>query len=153
VRLVHYSAKPLGLPLRPIDPERKVGLGKPPGFWVSVDGNGDGWKEWCESEDWGMGTLKFAHEIELAPAANVLKIEGAAALDEFHWEFVRPNAHRYDYDAIDWPRVMSLHQGIIIAPYIHERRLSDVVNWYYTWDCASGVIWDLKAIDRIELKP
>ena len=26
------------------------------------------------------------------------------------------------------------------------------MNWYYTWDVASGCIWDLNAIDNIELK-
>ena len=43
------------------------------------------------------------------------------------------------------------YQGIIIAPYLWTRRHHESTGWYYSWDCASGVIWDARAI--AELKP
>ena len=37
--------------------------------------------------------------------------------------------------------------GIIIAPYQWYCRMT--VDWYYTWDCASGCIWNLDAIESV----
>jgi hypothetical protein len=45
---------------------------------------------------------------------------------------------------IDWLRVAQKSAGIIIAPYIWERRLH--LPWYYGWDCASGCVWDAAAV-------
>ncbi len=52
--------------------------------------------------------------------------------------------------AVDWTRIASEYQGIIIAPYVWECRLNDSCNWYYGWDCASGCIWDAAAVALIE---
>jgi hypothetical protein len=52
---------------------------------------------------------------------------------------------------IDWSKVAAKHQGIIIAPYCYARRLTYHTAWYYGWDCASGCIWDLKAIQSVEV--
>ena len=55
----------------------------------------------------------------------------------------------YDVYDIDWNRVAKKYQGIIITPYIWERRLTTTCTWYYGWDVASGCIWDNKAIKEI----
>lgn len=49
---------------------------------------------------------------------------------------------------IEWNWVMGLYKGIIINPYIYERR--NKYEWYNGWDCASGCIWDASCIERIE---
>jgi hypothetical protein len=53
---------------------------------------------------------------------------------------------------IDWYRVAEQYDGIIITPYIYERRLTEYTTWYYSWDCASGCIWNGKAIANITSK-
>jgi hypothetical protein len=35
--------------------------------------------------------------------------------------------------------------GLEIAPYLHRMRLSSF-SWYYTWDCASGCIWNASRV-------
>lgn len=51
---------------------------------------------------------------------------------------------------IDWGRVAEKYGGIEIAPGL-PWRFRTRSKWYYTWDCASGVIWDVNAITGIEL--
>jgi len=55
---------------------------------------------------------------------------------------------------INWPAVAEKYDGIIIAPYIWQRRLSDNPDhfWYYGWDCASGCIWNTEVIEEIHTK-
>lgn len=50
---------------------------------------------------------------------------------------------------IDWDRVASKHDGIIIAPYCWQQRLKDETFWYYSWDCASGCIWHPRAVTAL----
>ncbi len=144
-QLVHYSANPLG-ELYSVDPAKKGrGWYKPNGLWVSVDGNGDGWKEWCVGEDFNTKNLAIAHLIELAKDANILRLTSDADLFSFTKEYQILGERRYDIK-INWVRIGQEYQGIIIAPYCWECRLDDRTFWYYGWDCASGCIWDAKAI-------
>jgi hypothetical protein len=48
---------------------------------------------------------------------------------------------------INWAKVAAKWGGVEIAPFQSKR---DNVFWYSTWDCASGVVWDL---DAISIKP
>lgn len=52
---------------------------------------------------------------------------------------------------IDWKKVTEEYQGIIISPYIWQRRLAPHTMWYYGWDVASGCIWDTDAIEEVKL--
>lgn len=78
---------------------------------------------------------------------NVLKLSSVAMLDAFDRKY-RSNERSgefagftfHDYD-IDWPRLATEYDGIEIAPYLWERRLSEECRWYYSWDCASGCLW------------
>lgn len=117
---------------------------KPKGFWYEVNAD---WRRWCRSEmpDWIVG--RYVHRVTLGEE-RMLEIRTVAELDDFvdeyHvWELVtsvfdgRPlNMDR----GIRWDRVAEQHDGIEIAPYLWQRRL-DGPLWYYSWDCASGVIW------------
>ena len=157
MRLIHYSAKPLAsvysIPLAEQEKHR-MGLHKPRGLWVSVEGDDD-WKSWCEGEGWGLAGLACAAEITLAQGGNVLILEGEAALDKFHDEY---SVVQFRYGgglgvktAIEWPKVAAKFDGIIIiAPYVYGRRLDGPVSdWYYGWDCASGCIWNADAISAL----
>ena len=125
---------------------------KPKGFWVSVDGEFD-WPSWCKAEDYGLERFKWRHVVTLRPGANILRISSKEELDKFSEEYqdpVSPTLLSPRFSGIDWHRVARLYQGIIISPYIWERRLSGHASWYYIWDCASGCIWDAKAIASIK---
>jgi hypothetical protein len=54
---------------------------------------------------------------------------------------------------IAWDRLRERYQGLIVTPYIWERRLTmgngPDAMWYYFWDCASGCIWDPAAIASV----
>lgn len=51
---------------------------------------------------------------------------------------------------IDWTQVAKQYKGLLISPYIFERRIYKDTAWYYTWDCASGCVWDVSCILRLE---
>ena len=143
MRLLHYSWKPLE-PLEKREQPRG-NTHKPHGLWVSVEGDDD-WPTWCNSENFALDGLGVVHEIVLCPGAPVLRISDPAALMTFHRRYATGHEPRY---AFDWYRVALDYQGLIIAPYIWEMRMSEEVLWYYTWDCASGCIWDPAAIESV----
>lgn len=117
---------------------------KPSGLWVS-DENDHGWSAWCADESYGRG--QHAYTVNLTPAAKILKITTPEELVEFDRQFRSADAYY-----VDWQSVAAHWQGVIISPYQWSLRLSDV-RWYYSWDCASGCIWDAAAIAGLTLVP
>jgi hypothetical protein len=142
--LIHYAAAPLG---SVFSVESQDDRAKPSGLWVSVEG-ADDWKSWCESEDYHPEGLKYEHEIKVRADANILRLSNARDLDEFSREFSVPGNRWH----VRWAAVAARYHGIIITPYIWDRRLNENTEWYYTWDCASGCIWDATAIASVELR-
>jgi len=126
---------------------------KPYGLWVSVDGPDD-WTEWCLAEDFCLNALKYRWVVTLKEDANILRLATTWDLVDFTNTYgVDIGLGTYGYYQINWKAVALVYQGIIIAPYNWECRLGDygeasyrVHHWYYTWDCASGCIWDPSAI-------
>lgn len=157
--LVHYAARPFTGPLQSATQSgggMANGLWKPHGFWFSVeDGGGDGWREWCEAERFALDRLACAHDVVLAADANVLHIVGETAIDDFTREFTgeMPDIDLGRHNPIDWPAVAERWQGIIIAPYVWNRRLDGNAGWYYSWDCSSGCVWDAAAVASVVLRP
>lgn len=157
--LTHYGAAPVTLERDQAYEQQKTRswADKPRGLWVSVDGEDD-WKSWCEGQPFNIEGLKYPHRVTLVDDANVLHIADGQQFLKFVKEYGVPdptweerlNIPNYDYVAIDWTRVAAEYDGIIIAPYQWSFRLSYM--WYYGWDCASGVIWNLKAVKEFELK-
>ena len=151
LRLIHFSKKPLDSVKSVSVKIQKIDT-KPVGLWFSVEGNGDGWKNWCEAESYNLDNLLYKNQIELESDANLLILSSIVAIDSFHERFKAslPGMEKYFSDYIDWQRVAIEYQGIIITPYIWERRLDGKAHsWYHGWDCASGCIWDSKAIKNI----
>lgn len=116
---------------------------KPQGFWWGV---GRSWMEWCEQEDYHVGGFIYALAIE---DSTILRITNVAELDAFHDEFAvryRPTVSLW---YIDWSEVAKQWDGIEIVPYLWQRRLgSPASDWYYGWDCASGVTWRPSVVVR-----
>ena len=122
---------------------------KPKGFWVSVDGEWD-WPSWCKAEGYALGGFKWQHVVTLKPEANILRISTAKGIDDFTREYTADSTFYPVAKGMNWPKLATQYQGIIISPYIGERRNTFGANWYYVWDCASGCIWDANAIQSIK---
>ena len=137
MKLFHYSAEPFRFdPYRTYEDDHW----KPAGLWVSVKGDDD-WTAWCVVE-----LLKHANEVVLNSNANVLLIDTTEKLDAFNARFRCANDD-LDLRNINWSAVKNLYDGLIIAPYQWERR--HTFRWYYGWDCASGVIWNMAAVEKV----
>ena len=121
---------------------------KPRGLWLSDESDGSyGWRSWCTDEEYGLGKNVF--EVTLAESANVLTLSTVEDVREFDARFASKGDRYYRHRCfIDWQRVATYWQGILITPYQWKLRLSDV-GWYYTWDCASGCIWDAAAVASV----
>lgn len=114
---------------------------KPRGFWVSDESDETSWSAWCRDNEYGIGRNEFV--VTLADDANLLILSTPRAVRDFDREFGCGDDYRFD-----WAPVADRWQGIFISPYQWSLRLSDV-GWYYTWDCASGCIWDPAAIASV----
>lgn len=151
--LRHYSGKPIKQ-LGKTSPYRPHHQSKPDrGLWISVEGNGDGWKQWCTDQDFYLDNLVYEHQVILKHDARILWITNSAQLRSFTKEFVADselNIAKLTM-AIDWLAVAKVYQGVIITPYLWSCRLDPATLWYYGWDCASGCIWDTAAIAEIKL--
>lgn len=141
LRLVHYSAQPLTA-LKPVKAAAQSHGMKPRGLWLSVENDPEtSWRGWCEAESFAPDRLAVVTPFSIAQWANILHLCGAADIDAF------TAAHRVDERwprtrSVDWPEVARRYDGIVIAPYVWERRLDGDAGWYYGWDCASGCVWN-----------
>ena len=57
-----------------------------------------------------------------------------------------PIVWKYPY-FINWSRVYEDYQGIVICPYQDKNRMEHL--WYYSWDHASGCIWNPELISNV----
>ena len=124
---------------------------KPTGFWVSVAGEDD-WPSWCRSEEFRDIDNSVRHDVILSPSANLLVLDTTTSMREFDAEYGVLDSIEYRGYAIDWPRLYGEYDGIVIAPYQWSERHGDL-GWYYTWDCASGCVWNLHAIVSVTAAP
>lgn len=137
-------------------------VGKPLGTWFSVPGGNPSWDEWCIGEGFLTESLSYKHTFEV-DLAKVLHIHTFEQIVEFHERYKQAwdLGFRTERFNIRWRDVAYDHHGIIIAPYFWSCRLGrwdsdgrdvthEISNWYYGWDCASGVIWEPGAVRHIE---
>jgi len=114
---------------------------KPKGLWYGI---GTSWVDWIRSEqpDWEED---YTHIVDV----DLSKIKVIRSYDEllkFSDEYSigdKPTG-----GLIDWAKVASKYSGIEIVPYIFKARFD--LLWYYSWDVASGCIWDSNAIKSIK---
>lgn len=156
MNLAHYTREPMAF-----DPHREYEqlephseFGKPEGFWVSIKGEDD-WHSWV-SENMDAERLNFEHRVTLAESARVHVIDSESALAAFtgtyavqtewtrRWYWREGDKRKWP---IDWREVAKDADGVIVTPYQWPCR--NAFDWYYTWDCASGCIWNLSAIASV----
>lgn len=128
-------------------------IDKPQGFWVSVD---EGWENWTLRNEatWHYGNVQ--HEIELIEIPNVLIIENEMEFDAFNSEWgvdfgrKKNGLMNLSGSNIDWQALAEKYDGVIIAEHFwSRRRIGGQAPWYNTWDCASGCIWNPRAIKSV----
>jgi hypothetical protein len=140
MRLTHHTDEPFELDRTRTYEQVSNFRMKPKGLWLSVD---DDWWRWCSDESFREDTFEHNYEATLVEDANVLVIDSVESFDAFCEEYATEREPA-------WDLVATRYAGIIIAPYLWERRLAmePTMFWYYPWDCASGCIWDLSVIDE-----
>jgi hypothetical protein len=93
---------------------------------------------------------RHVFELDVNPS-DIMVIQTLEDFNRFEDKYI----YHYDADikgypylieSVDWKEVAKNHAGLEINPYFWEKRLNSKTNWYYGWDMASGVIWDLDAI-------
>ena len=57
---------------------------KPSGFWVSVEGNGDGWSDFAAENEHLYKRMQYAHKITLHQDANILYISSVEEMQRFN---------------------------------------------------------------------
>lgn len=125
-------------------PEQSTNEMKPRGLWVSV---GSEWADWAKAEKFGVERLKEKTTVVLKKHAKILRISTAEELDNFTAKY---RGDDKKFPMINWKKVAAKYQGIVIAPYIWSRRMTNHTMWYYGWDVASGCVWDPNAIKEIK---
>lgn len=158
-RFIHFSEAPLER-VKSIAQAQEDGepFSKPRGLWFSVeDADGwsdDGWRAWCESGHFQLPNLVCRTEILFAPEARILRISTPEEIDALTEKYVvdcglfRQLTLRRGW-VLDWSEIAEAFDAIIIAPYQYERRMAPHAFWYYTWDCASGCVWNARAVARL----
>lgn len=156
--LVHFSSESLAFdPARTYDNEgehRSFNL-KPRGLWLSDEAeDAHGWRKWCEGESFALDRLAYRTTF-LCDVSNWVVIDTPSKLEKFGKQFQKPvpfltnNSNIPDQwnSIVDWDSVKKEFAGILISPYQYSMRF-DVV-WYYSWDCASACVWDLKTVEPL----
>lgn len=119
--------------------------GKPRGFWVSALGEDD-WPSWCQREEFGTDRLVIEHKVTIAPGARILTLSSPTELLAFDAEYGETEL-RWRSRSIRWAALEDHYDGILIAP--HQWSVRHDLLWYSSWDCASGCIWNLDAIEAV----
>ena len=146
----HYAGRPITL-----NPSRRYTLDradKPSGLWISP-ATEDGWRAWREGKECGIPETEYVYRVDLSPDANLLVVK-PHEISRLHQRFPRRRMDKimpfypYDEDHPSWETITEQFDGVLIPRYSWDHRLS--VNWYYGWDCASGCIWNLRAISGFD---
>lgn len=149
-----------------IDKKKKINLNfrkvywqscgfKPNGFWYSCY---NCWYKWTQEEAMFQFQHKYIHKININSKAltninyknknKILVIKNLKDFDTFNKKYgfldkkIADNPKWKNY-LINWKAVARDYGGIEICPYLTER--SNYL-WYYTFDVASGCIWNIKSI-------
>lgn len=119
---------------------------KPTGFWYGID---NAWIDWCESNmpEW-VTPHRYKLDIDMS---KVLVVDTIEKMHDINKHVVNTDEyfHKFNYD-IDWTYFDKKgYKGIEIPRYMHELRMNHDFFWYYSWDVASGCIWDTSIIKSI----
>lgn len=130
-------------PLEVLPDVRQGSTFKPVGLWYSV---GNEWAEWCKSEGFRDTDAQTCYRLEV-DESKILRLTTPEEILAFTAEY----SIGTEFWGIDWARLAGEYGGIEIAPYSWELRYDNRTSWYYTWDVASGCLWDPEALVKAEV--
>lgn len=148
MKLTHYSQTPFHFdPKRqyPGDPADFVGNFKPHGLWLS-DETDFGWKKWCEEGEYSLDGLNNVAEFE-CDLAKWCVLKNDREIFQFTQQYEKQLFQ--SIKTIEWDQVKKEFSGILITPYSWKARMDQRSFWYYGWDCASGIAWDLSTVKLV----
>lgn len=94
----------------------------------------------------------FEHPI-LRKEFEELSADLKKQIEEFHeeYEFINPKKPIFleSLKKINWEAVRKNWSGIIIAPFNRKMRDDSINYWYDAWDCSSGCVWNLQAVEKV----
>lgn len=114
---------------------------KPVGLWY---GFGTSWVDWVKSEmpQW-IGTYFYKLEVN---KNNLIQLNDFIDIGAFSEHYRSMDSDNTRIHEIDWLKVSKDYSGIEINPYCYKARLEMKTIWYYSWDIASGCIWNDNAV-------
>jgi hypothetical protein len=130
---------------------------KPVGFWYSCFNS---WLNWTQDE--GLFIKNYIHKINIKrnllrniknkDKDGLLVLNNIKDLILFHKKYKK----RYrKMNMIEWNKVSEDYGGIEICPYFKEelkkKKLWKKLFWYWSWDVASGCIWNISILKNTEL--
>ena len=112
------------------------------------------WPSWARQRfggiEWVESSLRYRYQVTIASDSRVLVLKTENALEEFSAAYPSFGPPRRSWKWIDWQKVSKEYQGLIITlPCPYERNENPITGWYYVWNCASGCVWDVSAIQSL----
>lgn len=136
-------------PIRPIWEFPIPGFPKPKsgGLWTSPVDSVNGWREWCENEDFNVCKLEKSFRLEIS-TKHLLVIESG-------YDFETKMVGTYmeigscGLTEIDWSSLVETYHGIwLTAKGELGTRLSFPYN-LYGWDCETVLLFNEKPIIKV----
>ena len=119
---------------------------KPIGLWY---GFGTSWIDFIRAE---MPERETQHVFKIeVDDFELVDIDRDKIFLWFSQRFKDPQKEgRFGNYKVDWPEVTKKYKGIEFPIYFDKYRGNPDHDWYSSWDIASGCIWDLSAIKKVE---
>jgi hypothetical protein len=137
--LFYHYADELPNELRDRTAECKIGK-KPSGLWITDDSR-DSWERYCSDNDILLQYLVHRMIVTLTEGANLCWLRSEEEVWAFHDIYV---SDVFGSKMIDWEEVAKDFDGVMIFPFHYD--LGFELWWYGGWDCASGCIWNPRAV-------
>jgi len=140
---------------------------KPPGFWISVDGD---WERWCTGEEWGMNDKSIICDVIIKPDLKLLKISSVLEANLLI-RFLVPDIPVYDFNGFTvepcdllnvthymlhchrkgirltakmlWKNVLDSYDGV----YYENSGSLHMHSMFNAWDASSIVIFDSRNVE------
>jgi hypothetical protein len=112
---------------------------KPGGLWGSPIDSKWGWKDYCESEEFKLKSLKKHFDFTLKEDTKILEVR--------HLEDVVEYGIQDDlgFDTLDYHRINDEYDAmeVYMCDYWNDLHYSNI---FYTWDVDSIVVWNPEVI-------
>lgn len=145
---------------------------KPPGFWISIDGD---WERWCKGADWGMSDKSIICDVKIKSGLKFLRISSVMEAN-YLIRFLAPDITNYDFGGLKinpcdmlnvthymlecskkgirltakmlWKNVLDNYDGV----YYENSESLHMQSMFNAWDASSIVIFDPRNVISIQKK-